>query len=700
MCNGRTLNFALIILLVILAARAPAQQPSAEHLAIREEAALRAAAESVANSVVQIRTIGGLDAVGDTPLAAGPTTGLVISPDGFIISSAFNFVQRPSSILVTLPSAKQAAAELVATDHSRMLVLLKVNGVAGLPVPPFAPPDEIRPGQWAIAVGRTFRADRTNVAIGIISAVGRMFGKALQTDAAVSMANYGGPLIDIRGRVLGVLVPMAPQSTSEVAGVEWYDSGIGFAVPLASIGPAIERMKRGEDQHTGILGISFAGRRPLTSPAELAAVRPDSPAGRAGLKKGDRIVEIERRPIQTQNDLRLALGSRYAGETVRVVAKRGDERIEQSVTLIGKLPPFRHAFLGILPQRPTAAPKPEADEPGGGDPDDDKDSEQSAQDTRDQNDEKEADATDDEGPRGVVVRMVYPGSPAAEARIVAGDRILQINGAKVNQISDAISEMNSVAPEDIVTVTLQRGEESLALKLTATRLPTTVPGELPRSSPAESTGEAASAAGETRDLKLAAMPQNCRLYIPAAHAAGRPHGLILWLHAPGESDPEAVIKQWQPICDRDGLILVVPTAEDVKQWERTELEYLGRLVERVIRQYRPDPRRIVVYGQAGGGGMAYLLALPNREVFTGIAATLAPLPRQVRVPDSEPAQRIAIYAGLPADAGQSAELKQGLQKIATAGYPITMATIADAAGKLSAKECDDLARWIDTLDRF
>ena len=71
--------------------------------------------------------------------------------------------------------------------------------------------------------------------VGIVSAAGRMFGKVIQTDADVSLANYGGPLVDIRGRVLGVIVPMAPQGASEVAGVEWYDSGIGFAVPLAGL---------------------------------------------------------------------------------------------------------------------------------------------------------------------------------------------------------------------------------------------------------------------------------------------------------------------------------------------------------------------------------------------------------------------------------------------------------------------------------
>ena len=346
------LQFSIFILQFAIVLTATAQVDTS--LADREEAALRAAAERVAESVVQIRTIGGLDTAGSVLPADGPTTGLVISPDGYIVSSTFNFTQQPASILVTFASGKQAPAELVATDHSRMLVLLKVHDIADQPVPALAPADEIRVGQWTIAVGRTFRADRTNVSAGIVSATGRMFGKVLQTDADVSTANYGGPLVDIRGRVLGVIVPMAPQGAGEVAGAEWYDSGIGFAVPLASIADALERMKRGEDQHAGILGIGLAAKNPHSAPAELAAVRPDSPAGLAGLKKGDRIVEVDGQPIKTQTDLRFALGPQYGGESVRVVATRGEERIERTITLAGELKAFRHAFLGILPLRPTS----------------------------------------------------------------------------------------------------------------------------------------------------------------------------------------------------------------------------------------------------------------------------------------------------------------------------------------------------------
>jgi serine protease Do len=685
------LQFAFCILQLAVGSRARAQY-APDSLAIREEAAMQAAAERVAGSVVQIRTIGGLDAVDRTLLPDGPTTGLVLSPDGFIVSSAFNFVQQPASILVTFASGKQAPAELVATDHSRMLVLLKVSGVSDLPVPEFAPVAAIRPGQWSIALGRTFRADRINVSVGIISAVARMFGKVVQTDAAVSTANYGGPLVDIRGRVIGILVPMAPQSTSEVAGVEWYDSGIGFAVPLAAIGAALERMKQGQDQHAGLLGISLSARPAaggLAAPAELAAVRPDSPAGKAGLKKGDRIVELDGRRIGTQTELRTALGPRYAGESVRLVVQRGDEKIEKTITLIDRLAAFQHAFLGILPMRPAVAQQAARRETaaardaaaGGGEAED-------------------ADTDRPNADGGVIVRMVYPRSPAAEAGVTAGDRLMRINAADVAAVRDAMEALNNVAPGDSVAARFLRNNQTLDLTLTAARMPTVVPRELPPAFAAPAGDDGPPAAGETRDLKLAAFPQSCKLYVPTGHDSGRPLGLLLWIHPPGHSDPDETIRQWRPICDRDGLLLVVPTAADVREWDRTELEYLARLVDRVIRQFSTDPRRVVVYGEGGGGSMAYLLALARREVFTGAAATAGTLPRQVRVADSEPGLRLAFFAGQPSGVATAGQLTPGLQKLFEAGYPVVTTVIVDPSGRMGDDERQDLARWIDTLDRF
>jgi serine protease Do len=713
----RISHFAFFILHFAFASQSRAQEPAT--LVAREEAALRAAAARVADSVVQIRTIGGLDTVGRTLLADGPTTGLVISADGYIVSSAFNFVQQPASILVTFSSGKQLPAELVATDHSRMLVLLKAAGVSDLAVPEIAPANEIRVGQWAVAVGRTFRSDRTNVTVGIVSALDRMFGKALQTDADVSMANYGGPLVDIRGRVLGIIVPMAPQATSEVAGVEWYDSGIGFAVPLAIIGERLEKMKQGDDQHAGILGIGLLPKNPHVAPAELAAVRPDSPAGKAGLRKGDRIVEIDGKPIRTQTDLRFALGPRYGGESVKVVFERGSDRTQREIALVGELPAFRHAFLGILPMRLAG----QATTNNGGEPGDEDESEDETGDDKDEaSDEKndEANSTSSnanaKGSRsdhsGVSVRMVYAGSPAEKAGVQSGDRIVRINETEVGSIEGAIAELNNVAPGSEVVLQLERVGKSMDFKLIASRLPTSMPSELPAAydvrdaklgeKPADAARSEppATARGETSELKLPEFPQQCQIYLPMTHDDGRALGLLLWLHAPGNVNADEVIRDWQEICDRDGLILVVPTPTQADRWDRTELEYLRRVLDRVVKQHKVDPHRVVAYGEAGGGAMAWLLAISGRDVIRGVAISAAPLPRQLKVPPSEPTLRLAVFAALPSAGDLSVQIGQGLQKFSEAGYPVTTLANVNESGKLTSSEHNDLARWIDSLDRF
>ncbi|NQT36694.1 MAG: trypsin-like peptidase domain-containing protein, partial [Planctomycetes bacterium] len=158
----------------------------AEDLELLEQQALRAAVDRVAPSVVRIETIGGLERVGKVLIGTGPTSGTVVGADGFVVSSAFNFRHRPASILVQLADGTRKPARLVATDHSRMLVLLKIEVDQPLVVPEMAPGDEMRVGQWAIAVGRTFEAARPNVAVGVLSARNRVWGKAIQTDAAVS----------------------------------------------------------------------------------------------------------------------------------------------------------------------------------------------------------------------------------------------------------------------------------------------------------------------------------------------------------------------------------------------------------------------------------------------------------------------------------------------------------------------------------
>ncbi len=145
------LLFALLI--SCAACRGLLAQDDPGLLLSQEQVALRAAAQAVAECVVQIETLGGLEKIEGLLVGTGPTTGLIVAPDGYIVSSAFNFIQQPSSILVTLPGGQRQPATVVARDESRMLVLLKVVPESPLPVPVAAPRQEMRVGQWTVAVG-------------------------------------------------------------------------------------------------------------------------------------------------------------------------------------------------------------------------------------------------------------------------------------------------------------------------------------------------------------------------------------------------------------------------------------------------------------------------------------------------------------------------------------------------------------------
>ncbi|MEE8452949.1 MAG: PDZ domain-containing protein, partial [Thermoguttaceae bacterium] len=405
----------------------------AEDVELLEQRAFRAAVDRVAGSVVRIETIGGLPRVDKVLFGDGPTTGLVVDPDGYIISSAFNFVNRPTSILVRLSNDTVRPATLVATDHSRMLVLLKIEVDEPLPVPQITPIEEMRIGQWAIAVGRSFEGERPGVAVGILSAMGRIWGKAIQTDAAVSPNNYGGPLIDVQGRVLGVLVPLSPQATGSMAGIEWYDSGIGFAIPGQQIMEVLPRLKKGEDLHPGILGIALGGKNLAIAEPRIAACRPYSPAAEAGLMPGDRIVEIEGQPIRHAAGVKAQLNRRYAGTSIDMVVLRDDKRLNFSLELVEKLPPYRHPFLGILPMR------------------------------------------DDAADSGVRVRYVYAASPAAAANIVAGDRLVSLDDKPIESAAELRGQIATFQIDDEVKIEIGHGDQTRTVVLKLASLPEDIP---------------------------------------------------------------------------------------------------------------------------------------------------------------------------------------------------------------------------------
>ncbi len=625
-------------------------------IGVLEQQAMQAAVAEVAPSVVRIETFGGRERVDRVLVGTGPTTGLVVCEEGYVLSSAINFVQQPASILVVFPDGQRAAAEIVGRDRARMLVLLKVqlSPEQRLVVPPVVDRSQMQVGQWTIAVGRTFELDEPNVSVGVLSARDRIWGKAIQTDAKISPNNYGGPLIDIRGRVLGVLVPLSPQGQDEMAGAEWYDSGIGFAVPLADILPHLDQLKRGEPLQPGILGVHLKGRDIYALPAEIAAVQPKSPAAAAGLQPGDVIVEADGEEIVRQSQLRHVLGRRYAGDALDVVIQREGQRLERTVPLVDRLEPYEHPFLGILPERLPGAP--------------------------------------------LIVRYVYPGSPAAEAGIEAGDRLRELADQPVEDIGAALEVLANHEAGQELTVRIGRADRTEDMVLELATLPREIPDPLPPAR--DSAGAAAEAPSGVIDLRIPEEPNACVAFVPETYHPDVPHGVVVWLTEPGKFAGEPLFELWQPLCERHDLIVLAPQPRDPQRWQPDEVDFIGKALDDLSQRYRVDPRRIVASGWQAGGGMAWLTALAHRDRVRAVAPIDAALPLRVRMPPNDPLQRLAVHIAFARNSMLADRLRQEAERLGEMKYPVLVRELDEDQWQLNAEQTAELARWIDSLDRL
>ena len=655
--------WAVLLLLAGSSAAALAQ----DDLGYLEEKAVLAAVKAVSPSVVRIQTVGGLESVasGQTKIliGTGPTTGVIVSPDGYIISSAFNFISKPSSILITLPDGSRAPARLIATDHSRQLTLLKVDAVAlklgELPVPTAATASDVEVGQWACALGRTFEGDSPNLSEGIVSAVRRIWGKAIQTDAKISPANYGGPLIDLHGRVMGILVPMSPQATSELAGVEWYDSGIGFAVPFDHVLRVVPTLKKGQDLHPGVMGISFKGNDQLAGSVEVGAVRAASPAADAGLKPGDQLVEVAGEKVERQMQVKHAIGPRYAGEEITVAVLRNKERKEFTLRLVDKLLPYQHPALGLLPLRTLNS--------------------------------KSA---------GVTVRHIFPESGAAKAGLKAGDVITALGETPIKNRDDLLEALLALKHGTTVAVTFQRDGKDQKADLALGDLPTVVPDSLPPARPAEELPAAAAKpeVGVLEDRKITEFENSYLVYVPQNYHPMQTYGLVVWLHEPGGYKTDELLALWRPVCDAQGLIFVAPKSSNTARWLPQETQFLRKMVDELISNYSIDPLRVIAAGYQAGGSMAFVLAQGQREVIRG-AALIDAAPAG-NLQENEPNFRVSYYFTNAEKSPRQKQIAAAVDRLTKAKFPVTLFNQGEKPHPLTEADCVHLARWIDTLDRL
>lgn len=617
----------------------------------REEKALQAAVMKASPSVIQLELVGGLESQ-----ELGPVSGLAVTTDGFVLASAAMIPANITSILATTPSGKRAAAKVISHDYSRNLVLLKVNTEETYPLLEAIPKDEIIVGQWSIALGRTFSREFTNQSVGIISASNRVWGKAIQSDAKISPANYGGPLIDIHGRVFGILTPLTPNPQGgQSDGSEWYDSGIGFAVPIADIMPYLEKLKQGDSLYPGRLGISLTSGNIYDLPAEVVAVQPKSPARDAGIQKGDSIFELAGKPVTRQSELRHILGAHYAGDTINIKVTRDDKIVTAELTLAQDLEPYEHPFLGILPDR-----------------------------NYDQ--------------QGVLVRHVYPNSAAEQAGLKSGDIISRLNETPLKDHNQLRVELANFEPSEEVQLHYSRGGQVTPINVLLAPITSELPVIQAHPLPA-APAPANNLATGLVEIKLPEEANDCHAIIPANYRADVPHGLVVWLHAPGDVNDDILKQQWATLAAKYHLIVLAPKAADDNRWQPTEIEFIRKTMDNIINTYNVDRNRIVSFGRQAGGAMSLILGFSQRDLVRGVIPVDAPFPLRAGISPNDPAERLAVHAILVKGSPVSRAVGNAIKALEAAKYPVSR-TELESPGKITDELRESLTQWIDSLDRI
>ena len=272
----------------------------------------------------------------------GEGTGFVISSDGYILTN-YHVVQHADQVKVGFRDGSEDTAEIVGTDPSIDLALLKIsrNGLTPLPL---GDSESLRVGEWVIAVGNPLNFEQT-VTVGVLSAKNRRVPLPtldrrglvtfLQTDAAINFGNSGGPLMDIDGNVIGINTAIARQNLAE---------GIGFALPINQARRVIDQLRDFGEVKRGYIGINMnvAGidrdaqeylGLPDRDGVIIDGVTPDSPAERAGLKPFDVIREVDGNRIEGNDELIATISSYMPGETVDLEVFRKGRTLSMRATL-------------------------------------------------------------------------------------------------------------------------------------------------------------------------------------------------------------------------------------------------------------------------------------------------------------------------------------------------------------------------------
>ena len=652
---------AAMIAAIILAATAAAARAEPT---LAEEAAFRAAVARIAAAVVRIELLALSTTAGGSAEAAagtGPSTGTAVAA-GLVLTTAFAIPADVNEAVVVLPDGARRAARVRARDNARGLVALAVEGLPEPPPLEAVPRESLRPGQWAIGVGRGWSASAPSVAVGIVSATSRAWGRGVQTDAAVSPVNYGGPLVDIAGRVIGILAPLPADTAGLTEGTELYDAGIGFAVPLDDVLAVLPRLARGESLEPGTLGIGYRSRDPINGEPVIASVRQGSPAARAGLAPGDRIVAIDGRPVTRIADARHAIGPKRAGDELAVSVERRraadpPTRVEARAVLVAELPPWRRTVIGILASSAADG--------------------------------------DERGP--LRVGWLLPGGPAEKAGLAVGDVIEAIADGReggatpLDGRGSAAGVLAGVEPGTPVTLSVRRDGVVREIVVETAAMPGDVPadgppveaaGDDPLAGPLDAVEVVRLAGADVTDPALAVVPRG----------AG-PVGALVWTGSPQGKLAEDEAAIWKAAAARHGVAVILPGSIDPAAWSRDDLPGVVRALAALAARRPIDPARIAVAGAGGGAAFAWVAGERLGGTAGGVAVVGTALPRRADVKRAEPGGGRWVLLGPGGDEATRQRVEADRLRLDEAGYP----TGVLEEGTADAPPIELLCRWVAML---
>ncbi len=381
---------------------------------------------------------------GGSPQSRALGSGFIITRDGYILTNQ-HVVDNPGTVTVTTQDGHIYVPKIVGHDEKSDIALLKIDVKHDLAVAPLGNSDDLKVGEWVMAIGNPFGFGHT-VTAGIVSAKGRFipgsYEDFIQTDASINPGNSGGPLIDLRGDVVGVNCAIYTHTGASM--------GIGFAVPIELVKEELPQLKSSGKVVRGWLGVYIQKVTPDLAEslgladsrgALVAKVLDNGPAKAAGIKRGDVIVAFDNQPVGDSRELPLLIGRTDLGHKGILKVIRDKQAIDLPVTItqsreteiaaaekpakpdLGAVSPFGLHVKGLSPD---LAKELGLDTPG-----------------------------------GVVISSVQPGSRADEAGLRARDVILEVNRAAVKNVDSYQNALKTSAKGKIVLLLVRRGDATI-----------------------------------------------------------------------------------------------------------------------------------------------------------------------------------------------------------------------------------------------